>query len=86
MPDREKVVEALKICATGTKPCDKCPMKDNCKGVSNAAMAAAIELLMPVKPKHRADIGWVCGSCGSPGMYLGYAYCPNCGSEVNWDG
>ena len=44
-PDREKVIEALEICAAGTNSCNKCPMKDNCKGVSNAAMVAAIKLL-----------------------------------------
>lgn len=45
MPDREKVIKALEICATGISSCDGCPMKDNCKGTSNAAMAAAIQLL-----------------------------------------
>jgi len=44
-PDREKVIEALEICATGTNSCNKCPMKDKCHGVSNAAMVAAIKLL-----------------------------------------
>ena len=45
MIDREKVIEALEICAAGTNSCNKCPMKDKCKGVSNAAMVAAIKLL-----------------------------------------
>ena len=45
MPDREKVIEALEICAAGTNSCNKCPMKELCKGVSNAAMVAAIKLL-----------------------------------------
>ena len=45
MADREKVIKALGICAVGTNSCEKCPSKDKCHGVSNAAMAAAIELL-----------------------------------------
>lgn len=45
MPDLDIVIKALEICAAGTNSCEKCPMKDNCKGVSNAAMAAAIKLL-----------------------------------------
>lgn len=45
MADREKVIKALGICAVGTNSCEKCPLKDKCHGVSNAAMAAAIELL-----------------------------------------
>lgn len=45
MLDRETVIKALEICAVGTNACTKCPLKDNCKGTSNAAMAAAIELL-----------------------------------------
>lgn len=45
MTDREKVIKGLEICATGTVSCSKCPMQENCKGTSNAAMAAALELL-----------------------------------------
>jgi hypothetical protein len=84
MSDREKVVEALKICATGTNPCDKCPMKDRCKGVSNAAMAAAIELLMPVEPGQDAGGIWHCGGCGAP-LFAGAKYCYRCGKAVKWD-
>ena len=42
---RETVIRALEICAVGTNSCERCPLKDNCHGTSNAAMAAAIKLL-----------------------------------------
>ena len=45
MDKLEKVIKGLEICATWTTACDKCPFNDKCKGASNAAMAAAIELL-----------------------------------------
>lgn len=59
MTDRETVIAALEYCAVGTKYCHGCPMKDDCKGVSNGAMAAAIELLKaqePVEPWTHIDI------------------------------
>ena len=54
----------------------------------NEACVMAVDNAPPlpaVPPKHYGDIGWVCGSCGYPGMYIGYAYCPNCGREVKWN-
>lgn len=51
MPDREKVIRGLEICANGVSSCQKCPFKDKCKGTSNAAMAAAIELLKAQEPR-----------------------------------
>ena len=44
MIDREKVIKALERCAVG-KSCDGCPMHKECTGTTNAAMAAAVELL-----------------------------------------
>ena len=41
---REAVIRALEICAVGGS-CQKCPMCGDCFGGTNAAMAAAIELL-----------------------------------------
>ena len=49
MVDRENVIAALEHCAT-VKTCDKCPMGDECTGTTNAAMAAAIELLKEQEP------------------------------------
>lgn len=54
----------------------------------NEACVRAVDYAPPlpaVEPKHFGDFGWVCGSCGHAGMYIGYAYCPNCGREVKWD-
>lgn len=53
MADREKVIRGLEICAAGVNSCEKCPFRDDCKGVSNAAMAAALELLKAQEP------GWI---------------------------
>lgn len=50
MTEREQTIKALEICASGTNSCNKCPMKDRCKGVSNAAMVAAIKLLKEQEP------------------------------------
>lgn len=50
MADRETVIRGLEICANGVSSCQKCPFKDKCKGTSNAAMAAAIELLKAQEP------------------------------------
>ena len=70
MSDRDKVIEALEICAAGTNSCIKCPMKDKCHGVSNAAMVAAIKLLKEqeevvrcVDCKHYMTIHCNCGGC-----------------------
>lgn len=54
MTELEKVIKGLKICAGGTNSCTPCPFKDNCKGTSNAAMAAAIKLL-----KAQEAQGWI---------------------------
>ncbi len=78
MTEREQVIEALEICAAGTNSCNKCPMKDKCKGVSNAAMVAAIKLLKDEEPAELIDDGvyfdftngpetthrWICSACG----------------------
>lgn len=53
MTDRDTAIQALTVCAAGTNSCEKCPMKDNCKGVSNAAMAAAIKLLKAQEESER---------------------------------
>lgn len=44
MNEREKIIKALEVCAVG-KPCDGCPLKSECKGTTNAAMAGALKLL-----------------------------------------
>ena len=44
MPDREKVVKALEICAVGNK-CDGCPLKSECNGTVNAAMVGALRVI-----------------------------------------
>lgn len=44
MNEREKIIKALEVCAVG-KPCDGCPLKAECKGTTNAAMAGALKLL-----------------------------------------
>lgn len=54
MTELEKVIKGLEICAGGTNSCTPCPFKDNCKGTSNAAMAAAIKLL-----KAQEVQGWI---------------------------
>ena len=56
MTDRERVIKALEYCAPGNKPCDGCPMKDNCKGTANGAMAAAIKLLKEQTPEMPAQL------------------------------
>ena len=55
MTDRERVIKALEYCAPGNKPCDGCPMKDNCKGTANGAMAAAIKLLKEQEQEKLTD-------------------------------
>ena len=92
MTEREQVIAALEICAAGTNSCNKCPMKDKCKGVSNAAMVAAIKLLKeqePVNPQKMLDGSWSyerCGNCGNVLYERGFAYCPWCRRSVKWDG
>ncbi len=54
MTEFEKVIKGLEICAGGSNSCTPCPFKDNCKGTSNAAMAAAIKLL-----KAQEAQGWI---------------------------
>lgn len=95
MNDRETVIKALEYCAVGTKDCFGCPMKDECKGVSNGAMAEAARLLKeqdPVEPRKilpcitRPVGGYVCGHCGIRFLEKNDYYCPNCGRAVKWDG
>lgn len=77
MADRDNVIKALEICASGTNSCDKCPMKDRCKGVSNAAMVAAIGLLKEQEPIIR------CKDC-KYGLYTGTEYlCDRHSGHVN---
>lgn len=45
MREIDKIIKALETCAAG-KPCDKCPLKNECSGTVNAAMAGAIKLLV----------------------------------------
>lgn len=66
MTDRETVIAALEYCAVGTKDCAGCPMKDDCKGVSNGAMAAAARLLKEQEPRvltwdevKKAEVCWL---------------------------
>lgn len=54
MTKLEKVIKGLEICADGMNSCAPCPFKDNCKGTSNAAIAAAIKLL-----KAQEAQGWI---------------------------
>lgn len=92
MSDRETVIAALEYCAIGTKDCHGCPMKDDCKGVSNGSMAAAARLLKeqePVKPIRQWDddetTWWYsCGSCVQAVDYKD-EYCRHCGKGLNWD-
>lgn len=99
MVDRETVIAALEYCAVGTNDCHGCPMKDNCKGVSNGVMAAAARLLKeqgPVEPRYEKIYGvepryeMIYGDkvafCGNCNKYLGgVKYCPFCGKAVKWD-
>ena len=55
MPDRDMVINALKYCAPGTNSCNKCPMGNECKGLINKAMIAAIELLKEQEAVNSAD-------------------------------
>ena len=92
MADRETVIAALEYCAVGTKDCHGCPMKDDCKGVSNGAMAAAARLLKeqePVEPIRQWDddetTWWYsCGSCVQAVDYKD-KYCRHCGKGLKWD-
>ena len=79
MPDREKVIKALEHCATGTNSCDKCPMKSECRGLTNKAMVAAIDLL------RRDEIQLKCKDeiiKAADKMLKKPVYCPNCGALV----
>lgn len=98
MVDRKTVIAALEHCAT-VKICDKCPMGDECTGTTNAAMAAAVELLKGQEPrkkgywKYPQSLDCCCSECGNqPDHETGesiplYDYCPYCGAEmeVKWD-
>lgn len=44
MMELERTIKALEICALG-KTCVSCPLTEECKGLSNAAMARAAKLL-----------------------------------------
>ena len=100
MIDREKVIKGLEHCSFGeNRGCAGCPYNDECGDWGRDAGAGslctdALALLReqePVKPV--AQDAWptpvkVCGSCGG---YITYTagrprYCPNCGSEMKWDG
>ncbi len=101
MPDREKLMEALKLCANG-EPCmgkkyRACPYSPigkpeyyNC----GAAMAAGILALLreqePVEPhvEHDSDDdSWYygCGACHDAIDYKD-KFCRHCGRGVKWDG
>lgn len=54
MNEREKIIKALEVCAVG-KPCDGCPLKAECKGTTNAAMAGALRLLKDRKQQQRTE-------------------------------
>lgn len=54
MNEREKIIKALEVCAVG-KPCDGCPLKAECKGTANAAMAGALKLLKERKQQQRME-------------------------------
>ena len=54
MNEREKIIKALEVCAVG-KPCDGCPLKAECKGTTNAAMAGALKLLKEKIKKQRIE-------------------------------
>ena len=91
MTDRERVIKALEYCAPGNKPCDGCPMKDNCKGAANGAMAAAIKLLKEQEPKKRESRATLPCKCGCKRRDHLYAHssawpvglkCAKCGFTV----
>lgn len=54
MNEREKIIKALEVCAVG-KSCDGCPLKSDCKGTTNAAMAGALKLLKERKQQQRME-------------------------------
>lgn len=54
MNEREKIIKALKVCAVG-KSCDGYPLKAECKGTANAAMAGALKLLLKEKNQQRIE-------------------------------
>ena len=90
MIDRDKVIKALEICAVGTNACTKCPLKDSCKGTSNAAMSAAIKLLKEQEPDLPGT--WLLDrsnhyKCSVYGAQWGQAarmmrHCPDCGRRM----
>ena len=91
MADREKVIKALEICAVGTNSCEKCPLKDKCHGVSNAAMVAAIKLLKEQEPKLvkiKTNVyetkHYYCSNC-SEWFEKRNLYCYRCGQAVKRD-
>ena len=51
IPDISTVVAALERCAPGVESCDGCPMKNDCTGIANPAMAAAAVLLRKFMPR-----------------------------------
>ena len=84
--DISTVISALEYCAAGTKPCDRCPMKNECFGNANRAMAAAAAILrkqIPIKPILKSDMRF-CGSCKFALASM-WNYCPSCGKEILWN-
>lgn len=94
MADREKVMQALKLCAAG---CDDtgCIYDEETNGTDFRCVdyltRDVLELLKeqePVKPKQHlvyTTKGWFCGACDGRLNRLG-KYCCFCGRPVKWNG
>lgn len=97
MPDREKVVEALKCC-TQNPICTGCPYEDVGDTFAKcclALMSDCLDLLKaqePVKYVVRyknADLSngtkFARGECGGSLLHTRVNYCPWCGKPVKWE-
>lgn len=98
MPDREKVIAALRNCVD-VPQCRDCPWDDcdaivheTVEDVPRSLLVAALDLLKaqePVAPKiHNGggkSVTWwyVCGAC-EHAVSPGDKYCGNCGKAVKW--
>jgi len=101
MPNREKVIKGLKLCATGSECTGRdCPywhnvLDDAIKGCdcTTELVRDALALLKDQETTFEKDGHHIrCTSCGNywcdtdrEGNLFPHNYCPECGREVKWD-
>lgn len=88
MPDREKVLKALKHCISEIT-CRRCPYeKIECTITLKKDVLALLkeqEAVRPIPPTDESDL-WRCGGCNNQLFRCTrQRYCEMCGQEVKWE-